>query len=1069
MKLAKRLLIGLLVFVVLLIGFLLVAPILFKDQIVANVKSAVNNNLDAEVDFADANVSFLRSFPDISLAIDEYSLVGIDTFASLPLITGRQARVDLGFWSVVAGDGNYNIDAVTLDAPNINLLVLTPELANYLIVPEGEEMGADAGAILTKEEAGPLITLDHFAVNDGSLVYDDRTTATYIELTGLEAAGDGDFTASVFDLRTVATADAFTLAQSGVTYLDAVTLDADAIVNIDADALRYTFKDNHVTLNALALEFSGSIDLQDNDDIDFDLSYQAPANDFKQLWSIIPAAYTEGYERVQTGGTFTLQGTVNGTYNSDKEFYPAFTVRSDISGGSVQYPGRPVGITSIDAALAVNSPSSDLDKLVVDVPRFDFTLGGDPFAGRFRLSSPLSDPNVDARLKGTLDLEKWSSAIPLEGVSELAGRIVADITMDNVRQSAIDAGRYAEVNLAGDLLVSNLVYTAEGTPSVRIAQAKADFTPQYVDLQQFTATLGRSDISASAKVNNILAYFSPEQTVRGSVTMRSNYFDADEWMTEEDSERVSSPAELNATATADTPGVETEVFDRFDFDVDAEIRELAYGTYRPKDLRVIGNIKPNRLEIANAAATLEQSNFTMSGVVNNLFDYTFDEGVLTGDLSVRSGYFSVADFMEDEGVATTSDAPATPPAAATTAETAPIPVPRNINLKVDMVADRVQYTDITMNDVRGTMLVRDGAVVIEDGNANLLGGAMGFTGSYDTAEGDEPGFHFSYDMKNMDFSQAFGALNTFAILAPVGKFISGNFSSQLVMEGKLGDDLLPKMNSIDAQGLLRTAEARIASFKPLQVIGNALNINELKNSTTLKDIIAAFQVNDGKVTVEPFDFRLAGIPMQLGGTHGLDTDMDYRIRAAVPRTLIQGNIVTGTALSALDQLAGQAGKLGLDISPGDTLNLNVKLTGTIADPRAGFDLLGTEGGGGDGSLAGAVTDAVKDRVQEELDTRKEQVRDELETRVDSAKALAGARAQVVEDSLRSAAAQQAERLEREAANKLRGALGLGRDSTATAGGDSLALPGAAQDAVDDVKKELEKFNPFKRKKSGGGQ
>ncbi len=1069
MKLAKRLLIGLLVLVVLLVGFLLAAPILFKDQIVANVKSAVNNNLNAKVDFADANVSFLRSFPDISLAVDDYSVVGIDTFAGLPLVTGRQASVDLGFWSVVAGDGNYNIEAVTLDAPSINLLVLTPELANYLIVPETEEAGGAAGAT-SEEGADPLITLDHFAVNDGSLVYDDRTTTTYLKLSGLEAIGDGDFTASVFDLNTVAKANAFTLAQGGVTYLNEVTLDADAIVNIDADAMRYTFKDNRVTLNALALEFGGSIDLQDNDDIDFNLTYQAPANDFKQLWSIIPAAYTEGYERVQTGGTFTLQGTVNGTYNGDKEVYPAFTVNSNISGGSVQYPGRPVGITGIDAALAVNSPSSDLDQLVVDVPRFDFTLGGDPFAGRFRLSSPLSDPSVDARLKGTLDLEKWSSAIPLEGVSELAGRIVADITMDNVRQSAIDAGRYAEVNLAGDLLVSNLVYTAEGTPSVRIAQAKADFTPQYVDLQQFTATLGRSDISASAKVNNILAYFSPEQTMRGSVTMRSNYFDADEWMTEEDSERVSSPAELNATATpAPAPEAETEVFDRFDFDVDAEIQELAYGTYRPKDLRVVGNIKPNRLEIANAAATLEQSNFTMSGVVNNLFDYTFDDGVLTGDLSVRSGYFDVADFMEDEGVTTTNDAPATPPAADATAETAPIPVPRNINLKVDMVADRVQYTDITMNDVQGTMLVRDGAIVIEDGNANLLGGAMDFTGSYDTAEGQEPGFHFSYDMKNMDFSQVFGALNTFAILAPVGKFISGNFSSQLVMEGKLGADLFPQLSSIDAKGLLRTAEARIASFKPLQVIGNALNVNELKNSTTLKDIIAAFQINDGKVTVEPFDFRLAGIPMQLGGTHGLDTDMDYRIRAAVPRSLIQGNIVTGTALSALDKLAGQAGKLGLNITPGDTLNLNVKLTGSLADPRAGFDLLGTEGGGGDGSLAGSVKDAVKDRVQEELETRKEQVRDELATRVDSAKALAGARAQVVEDSLRSAAAQQAERLEQEAANKLRGALGLGRDSTATAGADSLALPGAAQDAVDDVKKELEKFNPFKRKKNGGGE
>ena len=630
--------------------------------------------------------------------------------------------------------------------------------------------------------------------------------------------------------------------------------------------------------------------------------------------------------------------------------------------------------------------------------------------------------------------------------------------MENVRQSALDAGRYADVNLAGDLLVSNLVYTADGTPAVRIAQASADFTPQNVDLRQFTATLGRSDISATAQINNILAYFSPEQTMRGSVTMRSNFFDADEWMTEADANTPASPAEM--TASTATPGEETEIFDRFDFDVDAEIQQLAYGEYRPNDMKVVGNIKPNRLEISSAAATLEQSTFNASGTINNLFDYSFGEGILTGDLSVRSGFFNVSDFM--------SDAEATAPAAdsgASTApaSTAPIPVPRNINLSVDMAADRVQYTDITMNQVRGVLRIRDGAVVIEDGNANLLGGAMGFTGAYDTAEGGEPGFRFSYDLKNLDFGQAFSSLNTFALLAPVGKFISGTFSSQLVMDGKLGDDLFPVLKTINAKGLLRTAEASIAAFKPLQVVGNALNVRELKENATLRNIIAPFQVNNGNVTVEPFDFRLAGIGMQMGGTSGLDTDMNFNLRAAVPRGLIEGNIVTGTALSALDKLAGQAGKLGLNITPGDTLNLNILLTGSIANPRASFDLLGSKDGG-TGSIAGTVADAVKDRVQQELDSRKAEVQNQLQNQVDSVKAVAGNSARAVEDSLRSAAAQQGKRLEQEAANQLKGALGLGRDTLPQ---DSSALPGAARDAVNDVKKELEKFNPFKRKSGGG--
>jgi hypothetical protein len=353
--------------------------------------------------------------------------------------------------------------------------------------------------------------------------------------------------------------------------------------------------------------------------------------------------------------------------------------------------------------------------------------------------------------------------------------------------------------------------------------------------------------------------------------------------------------------------------------------------------------------------------------------------------------------------------------------------------------------------------VRDGAIFLEDGRANLLGGSMGFSGAYDTQEDDQPGFHFAYDLQQLDFGQAFGTLNTFAALAPIGKFVSGKFSSELVMDGKLGDDLMPVLSSIDATGLLRTAEARIASFKPLQAIGSALNVKELRESATLKNLIAPFEIANGMVTVKPFDFSLAGVNMQLGGTHGLNTEMDYRLRAAVPRSLVEGNIVTGTAISALDKLAGQADRLGLDIRPGDTLNLNVLITGSISNPRTAVDLLGTAGNSSGGSVAGSVADAAEERLREEITTR-----------VDSVRNVADARLDLAKDSLKVVAGQTEQALKNEAANRLKDALGIPQDSSKRAPGlDSLNLPPSARDAVDDVKKELEKFNPFKRRKGGG--
>jgi uncharacterized protein YjbJ (UPF0337 family) len=1061
MKFIKRFLTVVVVLLILGLGFLLAAPILFKDQIVANVKTSANGVVDAKVDFRDINLSFLKSFPDVSLTIEDLEVVGVDTFAGLPLITAKKARIDVGFWSVVGGDGNYNIDEVVLDEPFINLKVLTAELANYLIVPVAESGTPEPETAAATAQ----INLSRYEVINGHFIYDDRTTETYLEITGLNTTGDGDFTSTIFDLDTHSDAKSLTLKQAGVTYLNKVKAKADALVSIDLNQSLYTFMENEVTLNALRLVFGGSIDLEDNDDIIFDLNYSAPVNDFRQLWSLIPSAYTQGYEQVQTQGTFTLNGTVDGPYNGEKEIYPAFTVNTDITSGSVQYPGRPIGITGIDARVAVNSPSSDLNKMVVDISRFDFNLGGDQFKGRFKLSTPLSDPQVDAKVDGKLDLAKWSQAIPLEGVQELAGVIVADITLDRVRQSLLDAGRYGELNLSGIASITDFVYVTDALPPVRITNAAADFTPQAITIKNFDGTLGRSDLKASGNITTPLAYFSPDKTMQGDFTVRSNFFDADEWMPAEDPTTAGlSPAELENSmpATATT----TAVFDRFDFNVDAEIKSLNYAGYRPTNLKAAGNVKPNRMEISSANGTLGQSTFSGSGTMTNLFDYTFGEGVLGGDLTVRSPFIDLADFMSEQAAEAT--------AAATTPEEAmaAVPIPDNINLKVNLNADRIKYDNIDLKQVLGKMVMQGGQAVIEDGSAALLGGRMNFAGAYDTSEPGDPGFRFHYDLQSLDFKEAFSVLNSFAALAPIGKFLEGQFSTDLVLEGKLGPDLYPKLNTIDAKGLFKTAEARLIGFKPVSKIGQALNIDELKESTTFNNLITIFQIQEGKVNIEPFNFKLAGIPMQVQGRHGLELDMDYSIRAAIPRDKIKGNIVTGTALSALDQLAGQAGKLGLNISPGDTLNVNINLLGSIADPQVKFNLLGSKDSGTPSlqdAVVGAVTDRVKDeadslrqQAEQEVQTRVDAVRGDAQRRIDSLKNIATDRAQLAQDSIRRAAESEATRLKALAAKELRNRLKL--DSLRA---DSLlnSIPG-----VDRVKEELERFNPFKKKtKPGGGK
>lgn len=1057
MRILKKFLIGLVITLVLLIVFAIFAPMIFKDQIIAGVKSSINENLAAELDFSDASVSFLSSFPDVNLTVEEFSLVGIDTFAGLPLTTGQSASVDINFWSIWDAEGVYEIESVELDQPLINLLVLDNNLANYNITLASETPAEVPEE--TSSAGGMLFRLKSYEINQGHFIYDNRATDTYLEIQGLDHQGQGDFTTDVFDLDTRSEAKTVTLRQSGVAYLNQVKTTIDALINVDLTNSVYSFKDNQIRLNELELQADGSIAMEE-EDILFNLEVNAPANDFRQLWSLIPTAYTAGYEDIAASGSFTLNASVDGPYNAERPAYPAIRLSLGVDGGAVQYPGQSIGINGIFADVNLNSPSSDLNQLVLDISRFSMNLGNDPFSGSFRLATPISDPLVDARLDGQIDLSKWSQAVPLEGIEELSGIIDADLTMNNVRQSSLTAGRYDGLDMSGNMSVENLVYASTEMPRIEVASASADFSPQQVSVPAFDAQLGRSDLSGSGTISNVLAYFSPEQTMRGDVQLRSRLVDIDEWMPAD----ASTSAELSpAQYEQQTQAAETEVFDRFDFRIDAQVDELRYAEYIARNNQVNGSIQPNSLTLNSFGSQVGSTRVNGSGQVNNLLDYGLGKGVLSGELTMTSPRFEVADFMAEETI--TPDA-AGPAASSTGEENAIVAIPANIDLRMNIVADQVQYTNIELNDFRGSVVIQDEAVVVEDGSSRLLGGRANFAGAYDTSDPEEPGFRFHYDLQTLDFGQAFSTLNSFAALAPIGRFIQGNFSSDLILEGTLGKDFYPVLSSIDAKGFLATANAQLAQIGPLQKIGQALDVQALASDVNLSSLQTWFEITDGKVEVKPFDVTVAGIPMNIQGSHGIDAAMDYQILAAIPREMIEGNIVTGSALAALDGIAGQASRLGFNLEQGDTLNLLINLGGSMANPSTSFNLVGRNEG--NSSLATAlaeqaqeqVTEAVQEQVNEVRNQVEEQVNaqvDQTRAQIDSARAAVTQQANTVIDSARTVAAQGIDSLRNAALQQVGGAL-VGRDSTRQDSSGNVL-----DQATEEIRGEIERFNPFRRR------
>ena len=932
----------LVLFLVILIAAFAI-PYFFKDEILAKVKEEANKTLNAEVDFSDVNLSLLRNFPDFSFALSDLEVKGIEEFEGINLLNAKNIDFTLDLMSVIKSDRPLEINTISFNDVEMDVRVLADGSANYDIVK-------DNGDTSESESQDFVIDLEKYELTNCNITYQDKTGDVFVKIKDFNHSGYGDFTQDIFNLNTESTIDELTARTGGVNYLKRADLDIDAIINVDLPNNKFTLEENNLTVNAMTVFCEGFVQLTKGDGINIDFAFDAPQNNFKHLLSLIPGAYTKDFEDVKAEGKMAFSGYVKGVYSGRKNIFPAFKVLLDIDNGNFQYPDLPMGMKNIFTNVVVESPNLDLDKMKIDIPNFKLNLDGEPFEGRFKLRTPLSDPDVDTKMKGKIDLAKLVKTFPMEGVSELSGILNADVVM-KTRMSTIDKGDYGNVNMSGSASLQQFIYKAEGLPNVKINDTQVEFTPRHAIVNDFSGKIGKSDLKASGKIDNILAYFSPNKTMTGDIKMTSQFFDINEWMTE--------PTE-DAVATADPTAANAEIFDRFKFDFDAEIGKVAYDVYDLTDVKGEGSFSPTKLALKRFRTNIGKSDLSGNGELTNIFAYVFDNEILGGKLNLASNFFDLNELME---AGATGQAISQKIADADeTFET--VVIPNNVDIDVDAKMKKVIYTDMDINDMRGNIKIKDAIVNATDVVGTTLGGKFEANGSYNTQDSDKPLYDLNYDVNKMNFQKAFEKLNTFKAAVPIGKYLTGNFSTKMKMSGELTEEMMPKLESISADGFLQTINGFVNDIKPLKAIGEKLNIKYLKDhKINLKGTKNWFEIENGFVNVKEFPLDYQGINMKIEGKHSFTNEMDYNIKAKIPSKLIGKGNVGNAANTGLKFLNKQASKIGIDLNVGEFVNVLIKLKGSMTNPKIDIKLLSSEGEAASiKDVAKEVLNVVKDSV-----------------------------------------------------------------------------------------------------------
>ena len=407
------------------------------------------------------------------------------------------------------------------------------------------------------------------------------------------------------------------------------------------------------------------------------------------------------------------------------------------------------------------------------------------------------------------------------------------------------------------------------------------------------------------------------------------------------------------------------------------------------------SFSPKDVTLANFDGTIGKSDIHLDGKLQNFIGFALDSAeVLTGQLNFSSKIFDLNEWMvEEEVVETESEEDSL--------VLEVVRIPENIDFVMNASMDKIIYDNLNIENLKGNILVKDGAARMEGVDFEMLKGLFTMSGSYVTANVENPEFDFNFGIKGLSIPASFEAFNTVQMLAPAAKNVTGNFSTDFKINGALGQDMMPIYDQLAGSGLLKIADASVLGSKITSAISN---VTKLKaggdgDGVKLKDVLMDAEIKDGRLHVKPFDVKIGGYTTTVSGSNGITGDMDYKLDMDVPAG------AAGDALnSALASFTGGKSVVG------ENIKLNLGLGGTYDDPKV--NLLGTGAGEGGGVAANAKA-AVEAKAKEELEKKKAEAKEELEKKKAEAKAELDKKKAEAEAKAR----EEAERLKKEAEEK----------------------------------------------------
>lgn len=595
--------------VALIILALVVIPIIFKPQLLKMAQNELNKQLNAEVQFADLDISLIRHFPQASISLESLSVVNKapfegDTLASLANFTVRVNLLSLFDLS------NLEVHEILLDRPHIYGHRDSLGRANWDIALKDSTATTKEKTSDESGETNLRLKLRKFEIRDAIATYLDDSTLLDARLKHLNFTLGGDLGLKQTQLALALDIDSVHFASGGLTYVPNLRFGFKASVDADLENKIFKLADNEIALNDFILSLAGQVGMR-GEAIDTDLTLVTNKAELAGLLSLVPALYTQDLKGLKTSGTLQLSGFVKGTMYEKQ--LPNAEVKLTINNGTFQYAALPKAVTGLELDFLAKVNGTEQDSSILQLNNLGLKLGGNPVRLQARVTTPLSDPNLWAKAEGHVELGTLGEFFPL-GDRKLTGSVDLDLKAAALL-SAVKKQKFEQCTIDGFLGMKNVKLTqAMAEQDALLNDLAFRFSQKALTLEKFDANIGSSDVRIVGGISNFLPYYFGKEIIEGNLEVASKKLDLRELLpnsTEEKQEAVK-----DSTASVKLTPEQLDLFRRISFALRVNIENLFFQEYEMTKAGGRIDIKDGEVRIGNLGCVLFGGDARISGLLD---------------------------------------------------------------------------------------------------------------------------------------------------------------------------------------------------------------------------------------------------------------------------------------------------------------------------------------------------------------------------------------------------------------------------------------------------------------------